>query len=337
MSFRLRGSIKGVAVAAAVALAGSALAGCGGDAAAGAAGSTPAGGDAAKTYTLGVMINDTSNPFLSTMGKAAQEKAASLGMKVELVNGNKDMSTQISAVNDLIAKKVDALAINASDPKAILPAVQAANTANIPVFALNTAMDPSANIVTYVGASDYDMGVAQAKMVGKALSGTGSVAILYGVLGTSPQVQRKKGVEETFAKEFPGIKIVDTCVDEWTTQKNLSCTQDLLTKYPQGQLQGVMAQGPQLYVGAESAHKNGRTDVLFFGMDYHKQVETAIKAGQVFGTIDQSPVLEGEGVAEGAFNWLSGAQDKVQRPNHFIDLPEVTADNVASYPATWSG
>lgn len=335
MRYQPRGAIKGVAVAVAAALSGALLAGCGGSANAGSTSSDASG--ATQGFTLGVMINDTSNPFLSTMGKALQEKATSLGMKVELVNGNKDMSTQISAVNDLIAKQVDALVINASDPKAIVPAVQAGNNANIPVFALNTAMDASAKIVTYVGASDYDMGVAQAEMAAKALGGKGNVALLYGVLGTSPQVERKKGVEETFAKKYPDIKIVDTCVDEWTTQKNLSCTQDLLTKYPQGQLAGILAQGPQMYVGAEYAQKNGRADVKFFADDYHKQVEVAIKGGHLFGTIDQSPVLEGQYVAQDAYDWLTGSQSKVKAPQHYIELPEVTAANLAQYPATWSG
>ena len=331
--FRTRDSLKGAAVVASIALAGSFLAGCGTTTATTAA----SGASGAKTFTIGVMINDTSNPFLSTMGKALQDKAASLGMKVELVNGNKDMSTQISAVKDLIAKKVDALAINASDPKAIIPAVQAANDANIPVFALNSAMDPSAKIVTYVGASDYDMGVAQAEMTAKAIGNKGNVALLLGVLGTSPETQRKKGVEDTFAAKYPDIKIVDTCVDDWVTAENLKCTQDLLAKHPSGTLAAMMAQGPQAYVGAAWAQQNGRTDVKFFADDYHKQVEAAIKAGQLFGTIDQSPVLEGQNVAQDAFDWLSGNQSKVKAPNDYIDLPQVTADNVATHSATWSG
>lgn len=335
MSSPVSRTIK-LSFAATVALAVTALSGCAGSATApsSAAGSAAAG---AKTYTLGVMINDTSNPFLSTMGNALQEKATALGMKVELVNGNKDMSTQISAVNDLIAKKVDALVINASDPTAILPAVQAGNAANIPVFALNSAMDPSAKIVTYVGASDYDMGVAQAEMAAKALGGKGKVALLLGVLGTSPQVQRQKGVEDTFKSKYPEMQIIDKCVDEWTTQKNLSCTQDLLAKYKSGEINGLLAQGPQMYVGAQYAKENGRTDVKMFADDYHKQVEAAIKAGEIYGTIDQSPVLEGQNVAQDAFNWLSGKQSEVKTPNDYIALPEVTADSVAQHPATWSG
>jgi ABC-type sugar transport system substrate-binding protein len=287
-------------------------------------------------YTLGVMINDTTNPFLSTMGTALTKAASKYGMKVDLLNGNADNSTQLSDVQDLINKHVNAILLTPSDPVAILPAVKEANQAGIPVFALNSAIAKGGKLVTYIGDSDYQYGIAEGNLAVKAIHGRGNVAVLLGVLGDSPEVQRLAGIKAVLAK-YPHIKIVTTEVDNWQNSKNLADTQDLLSKYGKGTLQAVIAQGPEMYVGAGYAAKAGRTDVKFIAGDYSTQVESAIKAGQLYGTVDQSPVLEGQLGAKAAYDWLKGDKSAVKAPNDYISLPVVTAANVAKYPAEWSG
>lgn len=293
-------------------------------------------GTGSGTYTIGVMIEDMTNPFLSAMGTALQKQAASLGMKVDLLNGAGDLSTEISDVNDLLAKHVNALVITPSDPTAILPAVKSANQAGIPVFDLNTLISPGGQLVTYIGDSDYQYGVAEGNLAAKAIGGKGNVAVLLGVLGDAPEVQRLAGIKDAF-KAYPNIKIVTTEVDNWVNATNLSDTQDLLSKYPKGSLAAVIAQGPEMYVGAAYAQKIGRTDVKFIAGDYSTQVEAAIKAGQLYGTVNQSPITEGQDAAQYAFDWLSGKKSLVKTPNAYIPLPVVTSENVSQYPAAWSG
>jgi ABC-type sugar transport system substrate-binding protein len=287
-------------------------------------------------YTVGIMINDTTNPFLSAMGKSFTATAKGLGMNVDLLNGAGDISTQISDVSDLLAKHVNALVLTPSDPTAILPAVKNANQANVPVFDLNSAISPGAKLVTYIGDSDYQYGVDEGNMAAQAIHGKGNVAVLLGVLGDAPEVDRLAGIKAAF-KKYPDIKIVTTEVDDWDNSKNLADVQDLLAKYPKGTLQAIIAQGPEMYVGAAYAAKHGRSDVKFIAGDYSTQVEQAIKAGQLYGTVNQSPVLEGKLAAQAAFDWLSGKKSDVKTPNDFVALPLVTAKNVASFPAEWSG
>lgn len=296
-------------------------------------------GSSAKSggsYTLGVMINDTTNPFLSTMDHALTATASKYGMKVDILNGNGDNSTELSDVQDLINKHVNAILLTPSDPVAIIPAVRAANQAGIPVFALNTAIASGGQLVTYVGDSDYKYGVAEGQLAAKAVNGHGNVAILLGVLGDSPEVQRLAGIKSVLAK-YPGIKIVATPVDNWQNSQNLADTQDLLSKYPKGQLAAVIAEGPEMYVGAGYAAKTGRSDVKFIAGDYSTQVAAAIKAGQLYGTVNQSPVLEGQLGAADAYKWLTGKKSAVPVPNHYIPLPVITSANVSQYPAQWSG
>jgi ABC-type sugar transport system substrate-binding protein len=282
------------------------------------------------------MINDTTNPFLSTMANSLTAAASKYGMKVDILNGATDNSTELSDVQDLINKHVSAILLTPSDPVAIIPGVKQANQAGIPVFALNTAIAPGGQLVTYIGDSDYQYGVAEGTMAAKAINGHGNVAILLGILGDSPEVQRLAGIKSVLAK-YPGINIVTTEVDLWQNAKNLADTQDLLSKYPKGQLAAVIAEGPEMYLGAGYAAKIGRTDVKFIAGDYSTQVEAGIKAGQLYGTVDQSPVLEGQLGAQLAYDWLTGNKAAVKTPAYYIPLPVITAANIAQYPAEWSG
>lgn len=290
----------------------------------------------AKKITLGVMTNDTTNPFLAAMDTALQTTAAQYGMKVDLLNGNLDYSTEIADVEDLIAKRVNMLIICPSSPTAILPAVRDANKAGIPVIDLNSTIAPGVKLVTYVGDSDYQYGVDEGKLTVQALHGKGNVAILLGVLGDSPEVLRLQGMMSVFNK-YPGIKIVTKEVDNFANDLNLSDTQDLLSHYPAGTLNAIVAEGPEMYVGAEYAHRIGRTDVKFIAGDYSVQVKQAIQNGDLYGTVDQSPVLEGQLAAKYAYDWLTGKQSAVPTPDAYIALPMVTRANVAQYPAQWSG
>ena len=328
-----------VASLATVGILGTALAACSSSSSGSATGGSTASGSTAtsgSTFTLGVMINDTTNPFLSTMSNALTAEATKYGMKVDILNGATDNSTELSDVQDLINKHVSAILLTPSDPVAILPGVKQANQAGIPVFALNTAIAPGGQLVTYIGDSDYQYGVAEGEMAAKAINGHGNVAILLGILGDSPEVQRLAGMKSALAK-YPGIKIVTTEVDLWQNAKNLADTQDLLSKYPKGQLAAVIAEGPEMYLGASYAAKVGRTDVKFIAGDYSTQVEAGIKAGQLYGTVDQSPSLEGQLGAQLAYDWLTGKKSAVKTPNSYIPLPVITAANVAQYPAQWSG
>jgi ABC-type sugar transport system substrate-binding protein len=304
-----------------------ALAGCG-------ASSDDASAGGKETFTIGVAQASTTIPFLATLDDAITKEAKRLGMKTVILNGNLDNAKQASNVETLISKRVDAIIVVSSSPTAVVGAIAKAEKAGIPVFAVNAKLDKAAKIVTYVGQSDHEYGKAQGDLVMKALPDGGKIAVILGPLGDTAQVDRLAGLKDAI-KSRPDIEIVAKPVDEFDNAKNLAVTQDLLSKYPKGSLDAVVAQGPQMYVGANYAKKQGRTDIKFIAGDYPTQIEDAIRSGAVYGTVDQSPVLEGTMGAQYAHYWLTGQKDKVKVPEDIIDLPIVTKANVDKDRATW--
>lgn len=293
------------------------------------------GGSNSKTFTIGVGQCDTGIPFLATLDKAIEAEANKHGMKTVILNGKLDNALQAENILTLVAKKVDLILVTSCSPTAVVPAIKKAREAGIPVFAVNAKLDPTAEVITYIGASDFDMGVSQGQMLVKALPAGGKIAVILGPLGDTPQVQRLAGLKSVL-KDHPNIEIVATPTDGFDNAKNLAVTQDLLTKYPAGTLNAIVAQGPQMYIGANYAQKQGRKDLLFFAADYSIQVEAAIKSGSISGTIDQSPTLEGQLAAKYAHDWLTGNEAGVPKPEFLIPVPAITKDNVDTNPATWS-
>jgi ABC-type sugar transport system substrate-binding protein len=293
----------------------------------------------ARHFVIGSVINDLSNPFLATMGQAEQAAAHKAGATIHVVSGSSSgtisISTQIAEVKQFVSEHVNALLLTASDPQAIVPAVKLANKAGIPVFAVNTTVGKGAKTVTFVGDNDYQYGVQEAKLLAQAIHDKGKVALLEGVLGDSPEVLRTEAIRATLAK-YPHIKIVTTAVDDWTNPQNIADVQNLLSKYGDKGLQAVVAEGPEMYAGAELARSKGDMSTMFIAGDYSKQVQQAIEKGALYGTVDQSPALEGQMAVQYAMDYLTGKRSMIKKPQAYIPLPLITKANVHKINATWS-
>lgn len=287
---------------------------------------------------IGFMIWNTSVPFYSNLIKTAKETAEKNGIQLDLQSGNGDLAAQIATVQQFIAQQVDMILIAPSDPKGIVPVIRQANAANIPVMAVNTKADIStgAKVLTYVGVDDFVFGQRQGELVAKAVGENGKIAYILGKLGTSAQLDREAGLMDTL-KKHPGITIVEKQAADWDNSKALAITQDFLSKYPQGAIDAIVDQGPEGVNGANFAAENGRTDVKFIMGDFPLDVRNAIIKGTVYGTVDQDPAPQGQVAIEDAVLWFAGKGDQIPSPNHYLDLPTITKENVETYPAAWGG
>lgn len=287
---------------------------------------------------IGFMIWNTSVPFYSNLIRMANETAEKNGISLDIQSGNGDLATQISIVQQFIAQQVDMIMIAPSDPKGIVPVIRQASAANIPVMAVNTSADLSsgAKVLTYVGVDDFVFGQRQGELVVKAVGETAKIAYILGKLGTSAQLAREAGLMDTL-KKYPGIEIVEKQAADWDNSKALAITQDYLSKYPQGTIAAIVDQGPEGVNGANFAAQSGRTDVKFILGDYPADVRNAIIKGTVYGTVNQDPAPQGSTAIEDAVLFFAGKGDQIPTPNHYLDLPIITKENVEQFKAAWGG
>ena len=284
---------------------------------------------AAEGYKVGSMVWETGNPFYVNFIKGQQDAAAKFGIQLDVQNGNSKLETQVAVVQQFIAQKKDLIIVTPGDAQGIVPVVKQAVAAGIPVIAANNNVGTGVDIVTFVGSSNYDFGQLQCKLLVEAIGNSGNVAYILGALGTDPQVNREKGFTDCL-KDYPDIKIVAKQTANWDNAQALAVVQDWLSKYPSGQLAAIVDQGPEAVTGAQNAHQSGRTDVKFVLGNYPATVQKAIIDGIVFGTIVEDPYTQGYTSIEYAYDWLSGAKDKVERPQHYMKNPVIKQDNAAS-------
>jgi ABC-type sugar transport system substrate-binding protein len=291
-----------------------------------------------KHYKIGFMIWNASIPFYSNLIKGARETADKLGVSLDIQSGNGELATEVAVVQQFMAKHVDMILVTPSDAKGIVPVVRQATAAGIPVMAVNNRVDTStgAKVVTYVGVDDVNFGRQQGELLASAVGSHGKVAYIMGKLGTSAQIDRRAGLIEAL-KKYPDIQILQAQSADWDNAKALAVTQDYLSRYPKGSLDAIICQGPEGVTGASFAKQSGRTDVKFILGDYPADVRNAILSGTVYGTVDQDPMPQGVHAIEDAVKWLDGKTSEVPMPNHYLELPIVTKDNVDKFPPAWGG
>jgi ABC-type sugar transport system substrate-binding protein len=288
-----------------------------------------------RRFTIGVAEASTSIPFLKVMDASLRAEAKKLGMATIILDGQLNSALQAGNIASLVRRKVDLILVVSSDPDAVTKDVNRATQAGIPVMALNAELRPAAQVVTYIGDSDFDYGAGEGNLLVQALPGGGNVAVILGPKGDSATSQRLAGIVSVLASH-QGFHIIDTPSDNFDVTQNLAVTQALLVRYSTGTISAIIGEGPQMYAGANYAKSVGRFDVKFIAGDYPTEVQSAIKSGALFGTVDQSPQAEGILAAKYAHDWLIGNHGAVSQPKALISLPVVTLSNVASTPAAWS-
>lgn len=186
----------------------------------------------AGPYTIGFSNAGLGDSWRVVMQHSIQRAAAENKASIKhllITDAGHDDAKQIADIQDLISRGVDLLIVSANTQKALDAVVTRAMKKGIPVVMVdrNIASD---NYVTFVTASDAQMGRLWAQWIVERLNGTGNVIILAGQAGSSPSENRIKSARQVFAM-YPGIKILDTVYSDWSPVKGKQVMQAMINKY----------------------------------------------------------------------------------------------------------
>ncbi len=258
------------------------------------------------TWTIGVVHNSADHPSITAIVNGLQDEAKIYGAKLVLLDPAFDPQKQAAMIEDLIAQKVNVIAVNAVDPAAVVPSLKKASEAGIPVIMHNadTNDDGRKYSKTFVGVDSVSQGFVVGKMVREALGGKGNIVIISGKPGQTDVVNRIAGL--TKALEGSTIKILDTQPAEWSKDKALTVTQDLLTRYQN--IDAIFALDDPMALGAlEAVKAANRVDkIKIFGVGGFKEACTAIKNNQMGGTALQLSYMIGVYTVRAAYDAYKG-------------------------------
>lgn len=203
--------------------------------------------------------------------------------EVIVTDGQNTSTKQVADVDDLLAREVDILIISPLQADPLTPAVKKAMEAGIPVVVLDR--DVNTDRTVFLGGDNKEIGMAAAKFLGAKLNGKGAVIEIQGTAGASATVDRKSGFEAGLVA-FPDLKIAASQTADYLREPAIKFMEDMLQKYPAGQIQAVYAHNDEMALGAIKAIKaaNRQSEIIVVGIDGQNEAFEAIKAGDLAAT-----------------------------------------------------
>lgn len=171
-----------------------------------AAGQGESGAKKVKTFAI---VYPIVHPFFEPVTKMATEYGAQKGVKIiTFAPEGTLVNQQIQIMEDLISRKVDGIALCATDPVALVPYLNKAVEAGIPTIAFESDMSESKR-QAFMGTHNYRAGVHLAHVVGRELNGNGKMIICTGLPTQASLNERIRGIKECLAANYPGVQVAD--------------------------------------------------------------------------------------------------------------------------------
>ena len=236
------------------------------------------------------------------------------------------MSEQIELVEQSITNGVDAIIITPADSTGIVPAIEAANAAGIPIATPNTKAY-GGDVLAWIGVDNYQVGYQLGKALCEALDGKGNVVLIEGAAGNSTSTERVDGYNDAF-REYPGITLLDSQPADFDREKGMTVMENFLERYDR--IDGVASVNKDMSMGAIEAIKaaDRMDEMIQVTFDVDNDCLDAIEAGDILITGVQE---EQSQVANAIYACLLACNGFKVAPEQYIPMTLVTKDNVELY------
>ena len=273
---------------------------------------------------LGFLPPAMTSPFYASCIEGATPVAEALGYELEILAppSEDDYATQTSMMEDFITQGVKGIAVCGINLEALIPAIQKANEAGIPVVMFNTITElDGADVYAYSGYNQYNGGAKIADWVNEKMNGEAVVAIIEG-LPSDYTTQRMGGFVDKCASDYPGITVVATQPGDWVREKGMNAAMDMIQAHPE--INVIYGLSDEMALGAVQACKQlNRDDIICVGLDGNPNAKEAVKAGELDGTLDCGPVA----IGANAIKALADAIDGVERDEKIIEAETTVVDS----------
>lgn len=236
--------------------------------------------------------------------KAAEDYGITVDILSPTTADNNEQQLQL--MEQAVAKQYDVICLAPADSSGIIPGIQQANEAGIPVILYtNSVSDDTLDILDFLRVDDHDSQYKSTYYMCEQMK-SGTCILLTGTAGAQNSKDKQSGAEDAVA-EFPDIEIVATQAANWSSTDGYTVTQNLLQSYPD--ITGVIACNDQMAAGAlQALAEVGKDDgsIYMCGMNCDAVALQAVKDGLMTNTLDNMPYDLGYLAVQRACEYLSG-------------------------------
>lgn len=304
----------------ALVLGGTLLVGCGADKK-----------EAAKkdTIYIPVISKGFQHQFWQAVKQGAEKAAEEYGVEITFEGPETEamVDKQIEMLETALGKNPSAICLAALDSKAVIPLLERAKSAGIPVIGFDSGVD--SDIIAATAATDNiaASGVAADKM-SELIGKEGQVGVIVHDQTSRTGIDRRDGFVNRMKEEYPNIEIVDIQYGDGDQLKSTEIAKSIMQAYPD--VKGFFGANEGSIIGVLNAAKELNSDIVLVGYDSGKQQIDAIKSGFEAGAVSQDPIGIGYKAVEAAVKAINGEELEKEIDTGFIwyDASNIDSEEV---------
>ncbi len=253
-----------------------------------------------EEYTVAMIVKNNTNPFMNGVLNGFEKAGADMGFEALLLSpqtadSNED---QVRLVEDMIQRGVDAICIHPVDSNGIVPALEKAWDAGIPVLVQGTKANTD-KIYGWYGTKYADEATIIAEYLAEKLDYKGNVVYITGPQQAQNAIDEMEATHAVFEK-YPDLKLIEEQPGNFNRAQSMSVMENLIQKYSEDEIDWVIGGNDECAMGAIAAMENAGWKLGFdeggigvSGIDCNEDASYAIQDGTLTVSINLDPVSLG--------------------------------------------
>lgn len=264
--------------------------------------------------------------------KLGAEKAAkdyNVDITFEGPESESQVDKQIDMLQAALSKNPSAICLAALDSKAVIPLLEKAKAANIPVIGFDSGVDSDIPVTTAATNNVAAAAFAADKMA-ELIGGEGEIALIVHDQTSRTGIDRRDGFVNRIKEKYPKIKIVDIQYGGGDHLKSTDLAKAIIQAHPN--LKGFFGANEGSAVGIINAVKELKKEgkIVIVGYDSGKLQMDAIRSGIMAGAITQDPIGIGYKAVEAAVKAIKGEKlpKQIDTGFHWYDKSNIDSDKI---------
>jgi ribose transport system substrate-binding protein len=282
--------------------------------------------DDLESYTglVGVIASSMRFPYGGGTMSMAKEALDTYFPNIDYVigNGDGDPITQSEIIDDYIAKGIDVLVVDPVEKEAMVPAIDRARAAGVPVICIDRYVPTDMNLV--IKADDVKIGTKAGEYLAEFLGGKGKVIEIQGAPSASNTNDRHQGFHE--AIDGTDIEVIASPYADFLQATALSVMEDLLQRYADEEIDAIYSQSDVMTMGIIQALKAAGREIPIVSIDAQESALRAIKTGDI-----QAIVAYPIPMPAGVFAAAKALKGEYLPSYIELECPVITMENVDEY------